>query len=209
MVAQNTFASSAEVFEAVYAHLIMEMVCAGEKHLARLILDEQKDLLVPNWYQDLWAVLYEGKMPFTLEKADTDAAETTLPGLDSEIVLNSRKMLAKLIRQKLVVVKPPSDKLIDLILRARSRHTTFKTQSMSSHQPARQGYIQKVKSHHMFDGDFQVQSACLSHPTSSSGAAEFLALGGSDGLIEIWNFKQMKPETEKLKFQKDGLFMVH
>ena len=90
----------------------------------------------------MWAVLYEGKMPFTLEKIETEAADTTtLPGLDSEIVLNSRKMLAKLIRQKLLVVKPPSDKLVDLILRARSRHTTFKTQSMLAHQATRQGYI--------------------------------------------------------------------
>ena len=72
MVGQNTFSDSKDVFEAVYAHLVMEMVCAGEKHLARLILDEQKELLVPNWYQDLWAILYEGKKPFTLEKIQDD-----------------------------------------------------------------------------------------------------------------------------------------
>ena len=47
--------------EAVYAHIIMEMICMEEKHLARVILDEQKELLVPNWYQDLWACLYEGR----------------------------------------------------------------------------------------------------------------------------------------------------
>ena len=68
MIAKNSFKDGNEVYEAVYAHLIMEMVCLGEKHLARIILDEQKDLLVPNWYQDLWAIMYEGRQPFTLEK---------------------------------------------------------------------------------------------------------------------------------------------
>lgn len=68
MLGKHTFVDSKEVFEAVYAHLIMEMVCQGENHLARNILDEQKDILVPNWYQDLWAVLYESKMPFTMKK---------------------------------------------------------------------------------------------------------------------------------------------
>ena len=47
-------------------------------------MDEQKDLLVPNWYQDLWAVLYEGKRPFTLEKA-VDETEA-MPALDDPIV---------------------------------------------------------------------------------------------------------------------------
>lgn len=70
MVGQSTFKDSSEVHEALYAHLVMEMVCAGEKHLARVILDEQKELLVPNWYQDLWSILYEGKRPFTLEKIE-------------------------------------------------------------------------------------------------------------------------------------------
>ena len=40
MVAQNVFKDGNEVFEAIYAHLVMEMVCIGEKHLARIILDE-------------------------------------------------------------------------------------------------------------------------------------------------------------------------
>ena len=35
IVSQSTFANSSEVYEAVYAHLVMEMVCLGEKHLAR------------------------------------------------------------------------------------------------------------------------------------------------------------------------------
>ena len=99
----------------------MEMVCAGEKHLARLILDEQKELLVPNWYQDLWAILYEGKRPFTLDKIQEDE-EQQMMALDDPIVQNSRKMLAKLVKQKILVVKSTSsDKLIDLILIARSK----------------------------------------------------------------------------------------
>ena len=99
----------------------MEMVCAGEKHLARLILDEQKELLVPNWYQDLWAILYEGKRPFTLDKIQEDD-EQHMMALDDPIVRNSRKMLAKLVKQKILVVKPTSsDKLIDLILIARAK----------------------------------------------------------------------------------------
>ena len=118
MIGQHTFNDSNEVYEAIYAHLIMEMVSAGEKHLARIILDEQKDLLVPNWYQDLWAILYEGKKPFTLEKLAEDEA---MPNLDDPILLNSRKMLAKLARTKLITVRPPSDKLIDLVLLARAK----------------------------------------------------------------------------------------
>lgn len=34
-------------------------------------------------------------------------------------------------------------------------------------------------------------------------------MGGSDGLIEVWDYAKMQLETEKLKYQKDGLFMVH
>ena len=60
LIEKNSFKDSEKVFEAVYAHIIMELVIMNEKHLARLILDEQKSLLVPNWYQDLWSVLYEG-----------------------------------------------------------------------------------------------------------------------------------------------------
>ena len=42
--------------------------------------------------------------------------------LDDPIVQNSRKMLAKLVKQKILVVRPTSsDKLIDLILIARSK----------------------------------------------------------------------------------------
>ena len=88
--------------EAVYAHIIMEMICMEEKHLARVILDEQKELLVPNWYQDLWACLYEGRQPFTLEKvsaaSDEAAEEAPRLSLEDPIVQNSRKMLAKLVK---------------------------------------------------------------------------------------------------------------
>ena len=38
---------------------------------------------------------------------------------------------------------------------------------------------------------------------------EYLALGGSDGLIEVWNFKTMKLDTERLLYQSEGRFMVH
>lgn len=117
-MAQNTFNESSEVYQAVYAHLVMEMVCIGEKHLARVILDEQKEVLVPNWYQDLWAVLYEGKKPFSLEKMKDDEP---MPTIDDPVVANSRKMLAKLAKSKLIVIKPPSSKLIDLVLIARAK----------------------------------------------------------------------------------------
>ena len=90
----------------------------GEKHLARAILDEQKDLLVPNWYQDLWACLYEGRQPFTLEKMTED--ESVL-GLDDPIVQNSRKMLAKLVKSKQIEVRPPKDRLLDLVMLARDK----------------------------------------------------------------------------------------
>ena len=93
----------------------------GEKHLARVILDEQKELLVPNWYQDLWAILYEGRRPFTLEKIQEEDEEQMMLALDDPIVLNSRKMLGKLVKQKIVTVRPPSDKLIDLIMLARAK----------------------------------------------------------------------------------------
>ena len=73
---------------------------------------------MPNWYQDLWAILYEGRKPFTLEKMQEDEA---MPSLEDPIVLNSRKMLAKLAKQKIVTVRPPSDKLIDLIMLARAK----------------------------------------------------------------------------------------
>ena len=96
----------------------MEMVCIGENHLARQILDEQKSILVPNWYQDLWAVLYESKMPFTMTKKRDD--EVMLK-LDDPIVVNSRLMLSKLVKRKLLILKPPNDKLINLVLLARAK----------------------------------------------------------------------------------------
>lgn len=118
MLGQHSFQNANEVFEAVYAHIVMEMVCIGENHLARQILDEQKNILVPNWYQDLWAVLYESRMPFTMAKKRDEEA---MLKLDDPIVVNSRAMLSKLVKRKLLVLKPPSDKLIDLILLAKAK----------------------------------------------------------------------------------------
>ena len=125
MLGQHSFQNANEVFEAVYAHIVMEMVCIGENHLARQILDEQKNILVPNWYQDLWAVLYEGRMPFTMAKKRDEEA---MLKLDDPIVVNSRAMLSKLVKHKLLVLKPPSDKLIDLILLAKAKRLNFNLQ---------------------------------------------------------------------------------
>lgn len=50
LLENNSFKDSDKAFEAVYAHMIMELVVMEENHLARQILDEQKTLLVPNWY---------------------------------------------------------------------------------------------------------------------------------------------------------------
>lgn len=86
--------------------------------MARNILDEQKDILVPNWYQDLWAVLYESKMPFTMQKMK---GEEAVIKVDDPIVVNSRTMLARLVKQKLLTMKPLSDKLVDLVLLARAK----------------------------------------------------------------------------------------
>ena len=47
-----------------------------------------------------------------------------LPGLDDPLIQNSRIMLAKLVKQKLIVLKPPNDKLIDLVLKARLNRQT-------------------------------------------------------------------------------------
>ena len=86
LLEKNSFKDSNKVFEAVYAHMIMELVLMDEKHLARQILDEQKALLVPNWYQDLWSILYEGRQPFTMEK-EKNGKEITLT---DPIVVKSR-----------------------------------------------------------------------------------------------------------------------
>ena len=40
LIENNSFKENDRVFEAVYAHMIMELVLMDEKHLARLILDE-------------------------------------------------------------------------------------------------------------------------------------------------------------------------
>lgn len=44
-----------------------------------------------------------------------------MPTIDDPVVTNSRKMLAKLAKSKLIVIKPPSSKLIDLVLIARAK----------------------------------------------------------------------------------------
>ena len=48
--------------------------------------------------------------------------------LDDPIVVNSRAMLSKLVKHKLLVLKPPSDKLIDLILLAKAKKLNFNLQ---------------------------------------------------------------------------------
>ena len=65
------------------------------------------------------------------------------------------------------------------------------------------GYVQQVMSSHVFDSEFQIQTASLSL------SAEYLALGGTDGLIEIWDFKKMKLDTDRLPYQGQELYMVH
>jgi len=46
----SCFKDSRTVYESFYSHLIQELCLVDERHLARLILDEQKDLLLQNWY---------------------------------------------------------------------------------------------------------------------------------------------------------------
>ena len=46
----------------------------------------------------------------------------------------------------------------------------------------------------MFDAEFQIQSACI------SSKSEYLALGGTDGLIEVWNFQSMELDTIRLPY---------
>ena len=60
------------------------------------------------------------------------------------------------------------------------------------------GYVQSVKSSHIFDSDFQIQSARVS-PQS-----EYIAFGGTDGLIEVWNFNTMALDTVRLPYQGKG-----
>ena len=47
-----------------------------------------------------------------------------------------------------------------------------------------------------------MKSCAVSEP------GRLMALGGSDGIIEVWDYSKMKLD-ETLKFQADGLFMVH
>ena len=100
-----SFRDAQTIYESLYAHLIMEMVSLGETVIARQILDEQKDLFLHtgnDWYRDLWAVLYEGKMPFTLKKMKEN--EQVL-SIESEACQKSREMLCKLVKNKLQVVE--------------------------------------------------------------------------------------------------------
>lgn len=46
----SCFKDAKSVYESFYAHLIQELCIVEERHLARLILDEQKELLLQNWY---------------------------------------------------------------------------------------------------------------------------------------------------------------
>lgn len=85
----------------------------NERHLARLILDEQKDLLLQNWYQDLWKVIYEERTPFALDK-DTKVTSS------SPLVTNARSILSKLILANLIQpaikIKEP---LLELLLKGK------------------------------------------------------------------------------------------
>ena len=54
--------------------------------------------------------------------------------------------------------------------------------------------MQQIKSKHMFREEYQVQTAVV------SPAGEYLALGGIDGLIEVWDFKRMKLDTGRLQY---------
>lgn len=46
-------------------------------------------------------------------------------------------------------------------------------------------------------GEFDVKSICCSNSIGT------MALGGTDGLIELWNMTSMQLDTDKYKFQKD------
>ena len=61
-------------------------------------------------------------------------------------------------------------------------------------------YPQKLVSKHHFSTDaenqFRVKSACLSNVEST----RLLALGGTDGLIELWNYQKMELDTTNLEY---------
>ena len=54
----------------------------------------------------------------------------------------------------------------------------------------------------MFSGDFKVQSVAVSN------SSLYLALGGLDGLIEVWDYIAMSP-AEDLPYQAADLYMLH
>lgn len=51
----------------------------------------------------------------------------------------------------------------------------------------------------------QIQVAKMSYLGSKEG--QILALGGSDGLVRLWNTKEMKLEIERTLYQKEGKFL--
>ena len=61
-----------------------------------------------------------------------------------------------------------------------------------------QKYVSNVTDHHSFT-DFQLKTL--------ASCDQFLALGGADGLIEIWNHEPNA--LAKLEYQNKQLFMVH
>lgn len=54
----------------------------------------------------------------------------------------------------------------------------------------------------MFSGDFKVQSVAVSN------SSLYLALGGQDGLIEVWDYSAMSL-AEDLPYQAADLYMLH
>lgn len=70
-------------------------------------------------------------------------------------MVNSRTMLARLVKQKLLTLKPLSDKLVDLVLLARAKQSNagYFGRAAVAHQP-KLGYVQKITSNIAFDGDF-------------------------------------------------------
>ena len=130
--------------------------------------------------------------------------------LDDPIVVKSRQMIAKLLKEK--VIRGPDididDGLIELILRGQMTDQQKKQKQQELLQSAKLqrkalGYVQSMKSSHVFDSEFQIQSAKV------SPQCEYIAFGGTDGLIEVWNFNTMVLDTTRLAYQGKGHYMVH
>lgn len=56
-------------------------------------------------------------------------------------------------------------------------------------------YVQRVKSHKVFSGEFKVQSIAISN------SCQYLTLGGQDGLIEVWDYTTMALDLATLPYQ--------